>query len=162
MHTASLKWSRENVFEQPTKIFTTKSGFEYSVPSWIQLHSEAFIRCRTPARIFSPCIWHILVFSATYHTFIFSSQSLFFWFSRGRSEEASVLRNLISWVNAKRWLCSIRSSTLFGPISYSPVSKKSRQHKHDKLRLSCFLTERWNCVIVTAVKIPQVKNTTEG
>lgn len=46
---------------------------------------------------------------------------------------------------------------------YSREGERKRNltnKKHDKLSLSCFLTGCWNSVIVTGVKIPQVKNET--
>lgn len=51
-------------------------------------------------------------------------------------------------------LCSIGGGGRHAVQDYrcSSVSKKSRQHKHDKLWLSRFLTESWNCVIVAGVK----------
>lgn len=116
----------------------------------------------TSANIFPPCknIGNSL-FSA-HDNFILSFQIPPSFDSLEGDQRRPLLTNLISWLNARKWLCSIRGSTLFRTIAVVGWARNLRQHKHDKLCLPRFLTECWNCVIVTAVKIPQVKNTTRG
>lgn len=106
-----------------------------------------------PAKIFSR-IWDSRF---SQHLSYTSSLSIPFSFDSPEAHQRrSLLENLISWVDARE------ATVLLGggeggrhavqDYLCSSVSKKSRQHKHDKLWLSRFLTECWNCVIVAAVK----------
>ena len=105
-------------FKKQPKISTVESGCEYSEPCWIRLHSAGFHTWKPSAKIFSPCLHTTHSPFTTHQAFYFSSPSpSFFWFSWGRSEAGLSLRNLISWVNAKKWLCSIRGSRVFRTIA---------------------------------------------
>lgn len=105
-------------FLKQPKISTAESGCEYSEPFWIQLHSAGFNTSKPSAKIFSPCLHTAHSPFTTHQAFYFSSPNpSFFWFSCGRSEAGLSLRNLISWVNAKKWLCSIRGSAVFRTIA---------------------------------------------
>lgn len=102
-----LKWRRENVFEHLTTISVCEDG---ELP-WIQQHSAAFIP-GAPTNILSPREHH-------------DTKSLpppplpipLSFDSLEGDDRMSLLGNWISWVNAKKWLCSIRGSTLFRPIA---------------------------------------------
>lgn len=109
---------------------------------------------------YSPLLAYSLF--TTHQDFIFfASNPSFFWFSRGRSRRP-LLGNLISWVNAKKWVCSIRQSTLFRTIA---VVQWARNLANTNMISSACPGSWQNAEIVWLLqqrKIPQVKNTTRG
>lgn len=117
------KWSHENVFfffflnnlrSPPLNLaasIVSHSEFSFTVQALIH-------RNPLPRYSLLACIHTAHSPFTTHQAFYFSSPNpSFFWFSCGRSEAGLSLRNLISWVNAKKWLCSIRGSAVFRTIA---------------------------------------------
>lgn len=70
-----------------------------------------------PAKIFPPCKHIGNSLFSTHDNFTVSVQNPLSFDSLEGVQRRPLLRNLISWVNAKKWLRSIRGSTLFRTIA---------------------------------------------